>query len=191
MNLQRRTEPIVGYRVWHYREKYLTSVSNSTQWPYYKPIEAHSFNGPENGIWAVKAAPQITNLSATYNAHIGGEVYLWGRVEEHEDGYRAQFAYPKRLWVAEDFDPVGIMELEDNYGVSVEFIPQGSKLFLALCYRHRHAEVDKVPQLPQFVVQTLKLAAQEMQRDFANTDYSKIHSHRHEQDPEDGMWKFF
>lgn len=27
-----------------------------------------------------------------------GAVYLWGRVIEHEIGYRAQFAYPKEIW---------------------------------------------------------------------------------------------
>jgi hypothetical protein len=30
---------------------------------------------------------------------ICGEVYLWGRLVEHELGWRAQFAYPKTLFL--------------------------------------------------------------------------------------------
>lgn len=29
---------------------------------------------------------------------IRGEVYLWGKIVEHEFGYRAEFAYPKKLY---------------------------------------------------------------------------------------------
>jgi hypothetical protein len=30
-----------------------------------------------------------------------GEVSLWGKIIVHEEGYRAQYAYPRRLWVDE------------------------------------------------------------------------------------------
>lgn len=33
-------------------------------------------------------------------ASVYGEVALWGDVIEHERGFRAQYAYPRRLWVA-------------------------------------------------------------------------------------------
>jgi hypothetical protein len=35
---------------------------------------------------------------ATYSAAYG-KVALWGRIVEHERGYRAQYAYPLELWV--------------------------------------------------------------------------------------------
>lgn len=46
-----------------------------------------------------------------------GQVYLWGRLVEHTDGWRAQYAYPKmlRLWDEE----IGA-KLRDSYLVDVE-----------------------------------------------------------------------
>jgi hypothetical protein len=32
-----------------------------------------------------------------------GEVSLWGKIVVHQDGYRARYAYPRRLWVDESF----------------------------------------------------------------------------------------
>jgi len=26
-----------------------------------------------------------------------GEVHLWGKIIEHQDGYRAEYAYPKKM----------------------------------------------------------------------------------------------
>jgi hypothetical protein len=37
---------------------------------------------------------------------IHGEVYLWGTVVEHKLGWRAQFAYPKSLFLPPDAIPV-------------------------------------------------------------------------------------
>ena len=37
---------------------------------------------------------------------IHGEVYLWGTVVEHERGWRAQFAYPKNLFLSPDVTAV-------------------------------------------------------------------------------------
>ena len=51
------------------------------------------------GIYAYKTqqgAEWGDNRPETDN-HIWGEVWLWGRVVEHEKGYRAQYAYPKSL----------------------------------------------------------------------------------------------
>jgi hypothetical protein len=45
-----------------------------------------------------------------------GIVRLWGRIIEHEDGYRAEYAYPGEL-VCADRDVA--MRIEQRYGVSV------------------------------------------------------------------------
>ena len=53
-----------------------------------------------------------------------GEVSLWGKVIPASHGYRAQFAYPKRLLVFErvaSVDP-GLVPLLSDYGVPVEVI---------------------------------------------------------------------
>lgn len=55
-------------------------------------------------------------------AMLAGSVKLWGVVQVHEDGYRAEFAYPQELWVPHDFDPVTILELERSYGVHVRWL---------------------------------------------------------------------
>ena len=44
-----------------------------------------------------------------------GSVDPWGRVIETENGFRAQYAYPKELWLLED----GLEELGWIYGVKI------------------------------------------------------------------------
>jgi hypothetical protein len=56
-----------------------------------------------------------------------GKVALWGRVIPAERGYRAQYGYPKRLWLVwESLEPLEQpgarrIELAAAYGVPVEF----------------------------------------------------------------------
>ena len=47
------------------------------------------------GIYAYKAAEQ--NISCTGGGILSGEVWLWGKIQQHKLGYRAQYAYPKSL----------------------------------------------------------------------------------------------
>lgn len=50
-----------------------------------------------------------------------GEVNLWGRVIEHSDGWRGQYAYPKRLTIFDSPNSQKIAKaLEKSYGVPVE-----------------------------------------------------------------------
>jgi hypothetical protein len=63
-----------------------------------------------------------------------GEVSLWGSVIPGQHGYRAQYAYPKRLCVFErvaDADPAVVLALAD-YGVPVEVIPHRRASFRPL-----------------------------------------------------------
>jgi hypothetical protein len=43
---------------------------------------------------------------------IYGELYLWGTVVEHEQGWRAQFGYPKRFVVPSEMLPFGMSRSE-------------------------------------------------------------------------------
>ena len=45
---------------------------------------------------------------------IYGEVYLWGTVVEHELGWRAQFAYPKNLFLSPDALPFTLAEIRSR-----------------------------------------------------------------------------
>lgn len=49
------------------------------------------------GIYAYKhrITAETQENAPSETTHIFGEVWLWGRIVEHEGGYRAQFAYPK------------------------------------------------------------------------------------------------
>lgn len=50
------------------------------------------------GVYAYKCSVPVEHSDTPF---VVGEVNLWGRVIEHEDGYRAQFAYPRRLYVVD------------------------------------------------------------------------------------------
>lgn len=108
--------PIVAYRVWRVTEDgdgiRLVAISVGQSWPCGRPLEAvHVSNyfherceSPQQhcgcGIYAFKR-PDAIELSHDIREGlliVHGQVALWGRVFEHELGYRAQYAYPVRLW---------------------------------------------------------------------------------------------
>jgi len=64
-------------------------------------------------------APPVSGLRLVY-----GEINLWGKVIEHEDGYRAQFGYPKRLWCTPAIEPLAGW-IGYVYGVPCEVMPSG------------------------------------------------------------------
>lgn len=137
------SEPIVAYRVWNLDRAtmQLKSCTQDYLWPLRKKICRDVFNN--KGVHAVKhlsrvlddGAPSLYNptgfpqgLWTEYKADVAGEVYLWGEVTEYQLGYKAEFAYPKSLWVPEDTDPMVVMKLEENYGVPVEMRKEFKKL---------------------------------------------------------------
>ena len=79
------------------------------------------------GIYAYKEKPTL--LREIRNSCSGlrlvyGEINLWGQVIEHEDGYRAQFGYPKRLWCTPAIEPLAGW-IGYVYGVPCEVMPSG------------------------------------------------------------------
>jgi len=79
------------------------------------------------GIYAYKEKPRL--LREIRNIFSGlrlvyGEINLWGKVIEHEDGYRAQFGYPKRLWCTPAIEPLAGW-IGYVYGVPCEVMPSG------------------------------------------------------------------
>jgi hypothetical protein len=61
------------------------------------------------GIYAYKEKPRLLREIRKSNSGLRlvyGEINLWGKVIEHEDGYRAQFGYPKRLWCTPAIEPL-------------------------------------------------------------------------------------
>ena len=110
--------PIVGYRVWIWDTTGLKSLC-AKRWHPGQALEARCKASAVVGTIAGRTetandshdAPKANCTCGVYAAKtfdhfrkggyerygIHGEVYLWGKVVEHELGYRAQFAYPRNL----------------------------------------------------------------------------------------------
>jgi len=137
-------EAITAYRAWYVLPNgLLVGQAHQQPWPPYQAFVAHCWggtvhhlrdgrwNGPplrecDCGIYAVRtygaalervAADQASmyiGISASPPRRVWGTVKIWGRIIEHELGYRAEFAYPAELW-CEDLELAGI--LAPLYGV--------------------------------------------------------------------------
>jgi hypothetical protein len=89
----------------------------------------------------VYASKSLEQLLTTGYAKCGihGEVYLWGTVVEHELGWRAQFAYPKTLFLSPDLIPSDTKEMECRlgalaaYGTDIFIVGHGQSI--PLCWK--------------------------------------------------------
>jgi len=147
-------EPIVGWRQWNFMyPHFLANLGNDTIYVPREKIEArcgqedHSEQQAPHlpctcGIYAYKEKPRLLGeIRNTYGwplppvlQHrvppvpglrlVYGEINLWGKVIEHEDGYRAQFGYPKRLWCTPAIEPLAGW-IGYVYGVPCEVMPSG------------------------------------------------------------------
>jgi hypothetical protein len=121
MNVPDYTAPIVGYRGWFFHPDADRLMSSSmSMWYPGKAMEATCYNHSlrrlffktshpspkENctcGIYALKSPLKGASLFGVYSIY--GEVYLWGKVVEHEYGWRAQYAYPKTFTLTSEDQP--------------------------------------------------------------------------------------
>jgi hypothetical protein len=127
--------PTVAYRAWYVWDGRLKSTSTETVWPAGEPLAGICLNqgvthhvaapGCSCGIYALKA-PRF----GPWPGCVGGRVALWGRVIEHDDGYRAEYAYPVSLFRAMTPRPPGFPRvataldaLAAAYGVPIEPAP--------------------------------------------------------------------
>lgn len=105
-------EPIVAYRTWRVenegRLRSLYADKLSDDWAVWQPGEPYHavcrrHDAPHRdcscGVYAVKDLSNVATTSAIWSTLVVGEVALWGRIVEHERGYRAQYARPRRLAV--------------------------------------------------------------------------------------------
>jgi len=96
-------------------ERYDASCLNGTH-----SHKDHIVPGPgcTCGVYALKERDAVIDMGQVY-----GEVYLWGRVIEANGGYRAQYAYPKRLCVRlGGIDMEKVNELSRVYRIPVEMV---------------------------------------------------------------------
>ena len=107
-------EPIVGWRGWSLRLQdgrvELGAVFADAAWPARSAMHARCGVRPSRrhrapdvgctcGIYAARHPMSFAGLQAVFQGPAAaiGTVALWGKVIEHADGYRAEFAYPDRL----------------------------------------------------------------------------------------------
>ena len=127
-------DPIVGWRAWNVRGGMLTGLAYTKPWEPRKQLEAvcGGNDGEDEkcnrcpskecncGVWAFPSIESLNTALAGYaDVSVFGEVYLWGRIIECTNGFRAQFAYPKELWLLDS----SLEELGYIYNVPVRTIP--------------------------------------------------------------------
>jgi preprotein translocase subunit YajC len=139
--------PVVGYRVWQLDATGLRSL-NGEKWVAHQPLSAvcrADACGSIAGLSKAKHNPaKLPSFSCTCGVYaartmehlrqcgyrklgVHGEVYLWGTVVEHERGWRAQFAYPKTLFLAADTIPFSLSEISSRLNTLAQF---GTDIFL-------------------------------------------------------------
>jgi hypothetical protein len=139
-------EPIVGWRVWilevnrgswhrHNQADCRLRSLNGGAWTPGERMEAvcdsHGLGrivnhreGPESmcrcGVYAFRTIDALVPMlhSPFFRVCTLGEVSLWGKIIVHEGGYRAQYAYPRRLWV-DKCVPERLIKVVSAYGVPV------------------------------------------------------------------------
>lgn len=139
--------PVVGYRVWQWDnvglkslngEKWLagqplTAVCKADRWSSVSGLSRAAHHPAELpyfkctcGVYAAKTTEHLRQCGyRRFGVH--GEVSLWGTVVEHERGWRAQFAYPKTLFLAADAIPFSLSEINARLRTLTEF---GTDIFL-------------------------------------------------------------
>ena len=86
------------------------------------------------GVWAFKDKPTLVAALANYdNIAIIGQVALWGKVVETQNGWRAETAYPLELWLLtpqihtlgqEGYDTMNLEDLSYIYNVPIRVISE-------------------------------------------------------------------
>jgi hypothetical protein len=133
--------PVVGYRVWRWDAAGLKSL-NGEPWLPGRPLAAGcrtaargTIVGRAEAVHDAHEPPQPACTCGVYAARnlehlrqfgyegrgIHGEVYLWGNVVEHKLGWRAQFAYPKSLFLPFHLVPFTLAELDARLNTLIAF----------------------------------------------------------------------
>lgn len=137
--VRQSTEIIIGWRVWrlNYVGQYpgkgggrpltLQSTYMDTMWPPGQYARACcEVKRLHHGIHAFATEAQAVGYMSAGNKprqYVFGEVSLWGRVVIHEDGYRAECAYPKRIYVPNRYQGGWdiVNALRRSYGIEVQW----------------------------------------------------------------------
>jgi hypothetical protein len=123
-------EVFVGWRSWRVVNNRLVSLTHDEVWPVGDQLRANAklcggrHKAPnakcrECGIYAKKSLNGLIR-SGYFDHDAFGMVSLWGRVVDSTDGYRAEFAYPKTIYVT--YMNLRLIEPLSVYGVPVKAV---------------------------------------------------------------------
>jgi len=156
VNVPDYISPIIAYRAWRCDAAGLKSVCGEP-WNPGQPLAARcrvysagtivgraeaahdAHDAPQaNCTCGVYASKSLEHLRTTGYARYGihGEVNLWGTVVEHEQGWRAQFAYPKNLYLPPDTLPFTLAAIQARlqaltlYGSDIFILGNGETISL-------------------------------------------------------------
>lgn len=123
--------PITAYRAWTLTDKGIQSIAiQGVVWERNQPTEALCFRtvvplehddgsgspkmNCQCGIYAAKNYKHLHEIGYIDlpQSSVYGEVQLWGKVLEHELGWRAQYAYPKNFILARNRIPRALTSAE-------------------------------------------------------------------------------
>jgi len=124
-----RLQALGGSHVWEPKQQINAKCNNSSGYGFtlsvggaLKPITPHLAPAVDCscGVWALKDLDRlVAAIGSSYGEiRVLGQVSLWGRVVETENGYRAQHAYPSELWLFDN----SLEELGAIYDVPVRSI---------------------------------------------------------------------
>jgi len=131
-------KPLVGWRGWNVMVPgfLATSTGNhATVWLPGERTEAICIAHPDKegvpheycmcGLWAFNSAQEIFKQNYSRQTVLG-EVWLWGRVIECEKGFRAEYAYPKKLYATQRMIDANVLVsyLAFRYDIDLEVIPE-------------------------------------------------------------------
>jgi hypothetical protein len=132
----------VGWRVWQWDAAGLKSL-NGEPWLPGRPIAAgcrvagaYRDGRPPHGapqmrctcgVYGSKSLDHLRGTQYWQFGSVHGEVVIWGSVVEHEQGFRAQFAYPKTLYLPSEILPVTLREIQTRIQALTKY---GCDLFI-------------------------------------------------------------
>jgi hypothetical protein len=127
---QSQREPILAYRAWRISNDTLQSCTCDCLWDPRKRMEAYCNRNVRHrwvpswdcqcGFYGYKSEEALAAsgyVSMQSGETVQGRVALWGRVIDHELGYRAERAYPQLLYLCgNQFDDV-VRRLAERYAI--------------------------------------------------------------------------
>ncbi len=131
--------PILGWRVWRIAvDGELVSAYTPAGWPARAPIVARCYEHPGQheapdeqcacGVYACDDANAALFYAHRSGSAVVGRTKLWGRVVEHEAGWRAERSYPESVYVPrEHFEETAddvAAHLARRYGVPVYVVEE-------------------------------------------------------------------